>query len=229
MITHFEVLFKKELSDGFQEFETMNLKEKLISEHKTRWLDVGCGGNFEEGFFYLDTFPEEILDPKFKDRYFRIDILNCSQQELESLGKFDLIRMQHTFEHFSYEEGQRVSLVCAKILKKEGIILITVPDLKVHIKKYTNNKYSKGDKFKEWANKRIPENAPSSFYFSVFAYSMPYESHKWCYDYEGLKYQLELSKKYKNIKEIKFSDPLANYPFTHNRPEEDVCIIASKK
>ena len=42
----------------------MNLKEKLIKEKRTRWLDVGCGGNFEDGFYYLDTFPEGIIDPR---------------------------------------------------------------------------------------------------------------------------------------------------------------------
>jgi len=207
----------------------MKLKEKLQKEHKTRWLDVGCGGCFEEGFYYLDTFPEDLINPVFKDRYFRVDIVNSSQKELERMGKFDFIRMQHTFEHFSYEEGKKVLLNCAKILKKGGIILITVPDLKVHIQKYLGDTYRKDKGFKEWANKRIPENSPNSFYFSIFAHSMPYESHRWCYDGEGLRYQLELSGKYENIKEVKFNDSLAGYPFTHNRPEEDVCVIASKK
>lgn len=35
----------------------MNLKEKLISENKTRWLDIGNGGNFEDGFYYMDILP----------------------------------------------------------------------------------------------------------------------------------------------------------------------------
>ncbi len=40
----------------------MNLKELLQQENKLRWLDVGCGGNFEKGFYYLDVFPKGILD-----------------------------------------------------------------------------------------------------------------------------------------------------------------------
>jgi len=36
----------------------MILKEKLIKENKTIWLDIGCGKNFEEGFYYLDIKPK---------------------------------------------------------------------------------------------------------------------------------------------------------------------------
>jgi hypothetical protein len=50
----------------------MNLKEKLIKENKLRWLDVGSGGNFEEGFHYIDTIPTSIIDEKHRDRYFHL-------------------------------------------------------------------------------------------------------------------------------------------------------------
>lgn len=207
----------------------MNLKQTLIKENKKRWLDIGSGGNFEEGFSYMDLFPEDIINPKFKDRYFRVDILNAPDKELEKLGKFDLVRMQHTFEHFSYEEGKVVLKNCAKLLNRGGYILITTPDLKVHIQKYLNNEYKDWSGFKWWANKRIPENAPNSFYFSIFAHSVPFEQHKWCYDYEGLEFILREVGEFENIKELKAADELADIPFTHNRPEEDVCVIARKK
>lgn len=207
----------------------MNLKEKLLKANRKRWLDIGCGGNLELGFYYLDIFPEGIINPRFKKRYFRVDVLNFSETERKRLGKFDLVRMQHFLEHFSYEDGKQILKNCTKILRKNGIILITTPDLKIHIKKYLNNGYKNWENFKWWANKRIPKDAPNSFYFSIFAHSMLYEPHKWCYDYEGLKYLLESIKEYKNIKELKVSDSLSNYPFTHNRPEGVICIIANRK
>ena len=209
----------------------MSLKEKLIKDNKIRWLDIGCAEIFEAGFYYLDILPEDTIDSKFRSRYFRVNILNSSKKELEKLDKFDFLRMQHVFEHFSPEEGQRVLRNCAKILKKDGIILITTPDLKIHIQTYLKDRYKQWRGFKEWATERISEDAPNSFYFSMFAHSMSYEenqSHKWCYDFEGLKYQLEVSGKYKNIKELSVNNPLASIPFTHNRPEEDVCVIAEK-
>lgn len=207
----------------------MTLKEILIKNNKTKWLDIGNGGNFDKGFFYVDLFPEGVINPNFKDRYFRIDILNAPEKELEKLGKFDLVRLQHTFEHFSYEEGKIVLKNCAKILNKDGYILITTPDLRIHIQKYLNDDYKNWKGFKWWANRRISENAPNSFYFSIFAHSMPFEQHKWCYDYEGLEFILKESNEFKNIKELKINNELAEIPFTHNRPEEDVCVIAQKE
>jgi predicted SAM-dependent methyltransferase len=134
--------------------------------------------------------------------------------------------MQHTLEHFTFEEGRQVLINAGKLLKPRGLLLISVPDLEVHINKYLANEYESWHGFKQWALKRIPPDAPRSFHFSIFAYSMPYESHKWCYDYEGLLYQISLLNIYADIKRICVGDPLASVPFTHNRPEEDLCVLA---
>jgi predicted SAM-dependent methyltransferase len=145
----------------------------------------------------------------------------------EKLGKFDLIRMQHVFEHFSYEEGRQVLKNCAKLLEKNGVILITVPDLRIHIRHYLKGTYKKWG-FRWWAHNRIPEDSPNSFYFSIYTHSMPHEQHKWCYDFDGLRYQLEACGEFKNIRQLRATHALASSPFTHNRPEEDVCAIATK-
>lgn len=215
----------------------MNLKEKLLAEGKVRWLDIGSAENFEEGFFYLDKLPLESfktekirnVSKKYGDKYFEMDIANLKDAEFKKLGIFDYIRMQHTFEHLTYEDGQKALRNCAKLLNKGGIISISVPDLRIHIQRYLKSDYKKWNGFKWWALKRIPVNAPNSYYFSIFVYSMPWEEHKWCYDYEGLEFQLKKTRMFKDIRELKLSDAMANVPFTHNRPEEDVCAFAIKK
>ena len=192
-------------------------------EKKTRWLDVGNGGNFEKGFYYLD-----ILSSK-KPRFFQKDILHLEKADLVEMGRFDYVRMQHFFEHFTPEEGLIVLANAADLLSPGGIITISVPDLRIFVDSYLNKRFDNLPKFIWWANKRIPLKSPASFYFSVFAHSMPWEQHKWCYDYEGLEYQLQKTGLFVNIREIKVDDELACVPFTHNRPKEDVCIIASRK
>ena len=208
----------------------MTLKEKLLKENKNRWLDVGCGKNFEESFYYLDIWPSKHIPPKYRKRYFRVNILNISRKELKILGKFDFIRMQHVIEHFSYKEARIVIKNIAKLLNKNGYILVTTPDLRINIEKYLKKEYNKLKRFKKWVTTKmkITQNSPASFYFAAFAYNLPKDPHKWCYDYEGLRYLLKSSGFFKNIKELKFNNPLASFPFTHNRPETDLCVIAKR-
>lgn len=197
------------------------LKEKLITEGKIRWLEIGCGGTFDDNFTYIDIFPDTLVNKK--GRYYRIDIVNTTDEALEPLGKFDLIRMQHVFEHFTPENGRRVLENCAKLLSKNGYILISTPDLKKYIEFYLSGQITENF---EWALHRIPKESPKSFYFSIFSHSLLHEKHEWCYDAEGLIYQLAYSRKFKNIQEISLTHPWTNIPFTHNRPNEDVCVVA---
>lgn len=200
------------------------LKEKLLKEGKTKWLDIGCGGTFDKNFTYIDLFPESIISEK--NKYNRIDIINLTESEAQKLGKFDLVRMQHVFEHFSPEDGLRVLYNCASLLESEGYLLITTPDLKKYINLYLSGTIRNDF---DWALKRIRPDSPDSFFFSIYSHSLKFEKHEWCYDAEGLIYQLEQTGKYKSVRELKLGDEMSNIPFTHNRPKEDVCVIGQLK
>jgi len=205
------------------------LRTKLISEGKTRWLDIGCGMNLDSGFYYLDKYPLFFFPEKLKPYYTSIDLRHLTQSHIEKLGKFDFIRMQHVLEHMGVEDGNIALTSIAKLLKRDGLLLITTPDLRIHIEKYLNSSYKSWENFKSWARNRIQEDAPDSFYFSLNTHSIGFETHEWCYDLQGIVYQLEQTKEFYNIRELKLTDPLSSFPFTHNRPDEDVCVIAMKK
>jgi predicted SAM-dependent methyltransferase len=205
-----------------------SLQDSLLAGGKTRWLDIGCGGNFAPGFHYMDTFPEGLVCSEYRDRYYRINISAADNPKLGSLKTFDLVRLQHTFEHFTWEEGEAVLRNCATLLNPGGLLLISVPDLRIHIDRYLKKDYKSDKGFVWWASHRIPADAPDSCYFSVFAHSTAFEPHKWCYDSEGLIYRIKTTRLFNEPVEITLRSPLASIPFTHNRPEEDVCVCAEK-
>ncbi|MFI7067634.1 methyltransferase domain-containing protein [Kribbella sp. NPDC050124] len=206
----------------------MGLSQVLTSAGQTRWLDVGCGADFSPGFEYLDVLPVGAVPEELRDRYHRADIANLTDHAVGDLGQFDLVRMQHTLEHFGFEDGLRVLQNCADLLRPGGLILISVPDLLRHIRTYLKDDYVNMPGFKEWAQARIPADAPPSAYFSVFTHSLTYEPHKWCYDFAGLAHQLGRSHRFTEISRLERTDPLAEVPFTHNRPEEDLCVLARR-
>lgn len=199
----------------------------LQSQNKTRWLDIGSGPQPEANFFSVDIFPEhEINQP---GTYFQCNIIEPEPGQMEALGKFDLIRMQHVFEHFSAEDGLRVLENCAKLLSPGGYLLMTTPDLRKFVTALNENRVSSlNEDFTGWAHKRIAAGSPESFYFSIFTHSLPSQPHFWCYDYEGLEFQVKKTGLFTNICELTLRDELANIPFTHNRPKEDVCLLAQR-
>jgi predicted SAM-dependent methyltransferase len=207
-------------------------RRHLIDNNKTRWLEIGCGGTLEDNFSYIDLHPEGIVDRAFRDRYWRLDIISARDEELDKLGSFDLIRMQHVFEHFTPEDGRLVLSKCARMLNQGGYLLISTPDLRIHARTYLSGAYKNNpemESFNKCAHRRIKEDSPDSFYFSMCAYSLLYERHLWCYDFEGLKYMLNETGAFYDILEIGVDHPFASFPFTHNRPEEDVCVLARKR
>lgn len=211
----------------------MNLREQLISQDKTKWLDIGCGGSgdaaIEAGFEIADVIPVEQMPPHLREHYRTLNLLDEATIQQDQLEQYDLIRMQHVFEHLTFEEGKVALEACAKLLTSGGTLLMTTPDLRVHIKRYQDDSYREWSGFAAWAHNRIPEDAPDSAYFSVFAHSMIFEQHKWCYDDEGLLYQLNRVSAFTDSRVLTLDDPLSEVPFTHNRPEEDVCVIARKQ
>lgn len=220
--------------------DPIGLRKVLLDTGRLRWLDVGCGNNFADGFHHLDWYmrPPEHVDPAL---CFQADIANLTEIEAAAMGKFDFIRMQHVLEHFTFEDGVRVVRNCARLLNPNGLLLISVPDLYINVQAYLCNGYSVWRGFTHWTETRIPKGAPVSFAFSLYAHSFGHspqsegnaersyqDTHKWCYDYSGLRFVLNLSGGFESVQRLGLLHPLAAIPFTHNRPDEDVCVLAQR-
>lgn len=200
-----KIIRKLEAKTAWITQKPSQLRNFLIKSGKTKWLDIGSS-LFDEYFFCLNIHPISLVEKNFQSRYFEADILSLTNEQKEKLGKFDLIRMQHVFEHFSLEEGKIVLNTCSNLLNDGGYIIITVPDLRIHIQSYFDS-YQWMKPYLEFVQNRIPKDSPPSFIFSMYAHQggyspvlTPGDSHKWCYDFEGLKYQVKSVQRYKNIR-----------------------------
>jgi SAM-dependent methyltransferase len=213
------------------------LKRELTREGKNRWLDVGSSSNLDPDFHYLDWLAPRDISDIDRSRFYEASIVDLKDSDFARLGAFDLLRMQHVFEHFSFEDGLKVLNNCARLLTQGGYLLMTVPDLKLFIASYQKGNFT--PIFAEFASRRCSTEAPASCYFSVYAHSFGYipvedeehehrDTHKWCYDFEGLKFQVERTGKFHKIRHLGLLHPLSYIPFTHNRPGEDVCLLAQK-
>ena len=94
-----------------------------MKNNQTRWLDLGSSINHtNKSFYFADLYPtEECLD-EMKSKYFQLNIsVPMSIEDKDRLGMFDFIRMQHVFEHFTFEEEADIVLEnCFHLLNTNG-------------------------------------------------------------------------------------------------------------
>jgi SAM-dependent methyltransferase len=212
-----------------------SLRQQLERAGRTRWLDLGSR-SFHEGFHCLDIAPSSSVPADKRDRYISADILSLSDAEIDAIGGFDLVRMQHVFEHFGFEDGEALLRVCARLLNKSGYLLITVPDLQAHMRFYRGGyRTEEFAFFRDYAGGRVPQDAPASYFFSFHAHQyghapveVPGQAHKWSYDADGLIYALKRVGVFDDVRRLRLWSPLAEIPFTHKIPVEDLCVLASK-
>ncbi len=115
-------------------------------------LNLGCGAQVVQGWINVDYAPGAKFAkiPFFRVINRRIKILNLNWDNsiyLHNLMKnfpwkensIDIIYSSHTLEHFTKEDGLKFLKECYRVLKKDGVIRILVPDLECII-----NEYNKG-------------------------------------------------------------------------------------
>jgi len=202
----------------------IGLIETLKKNNQLRWLEVGTGGANCDGFDKIDIidFPPGTAPGNYK----KLDIINCTDEELKELGMYDLVRMQHVFEHFTVEDGLKVLNNCSKLLKKGGYILISCPDIDIVIDHYKKGTIKQ--LLGNWGLERVGDNAPDSFSLCIFLYSVLYEPHLWSYNSAGLVHQLQKAGSFENIEVLDLGNPKSSIPFTHNRADEDVVVLAQR-
>ena len=112
-------------------------------------LNLGCGTQVPEGWVNVDYAlgARFMKIPFFRAFNRKVKLFNLDWNEkiyLHDITKkfpwtdssIDIVYSSHTLEHFSREDGRRVLAECHKVLRKNGIIRIVVPDLRHNVIEY---------------------------------------------------------------------------------------------
>ena len=75
----------------------------------------------------------KLFDLEWDENIFIHDLTMKFPWERETV---DIIYSSHTLEHFDKEQGEQFLSECYRVLKKNGIIRIVVPDLKGFVEHY---------------------------------------------------------------------------------------------
>ena len=121
-------------------------------------LNLGCASQVPDGWVNVDyalgaRFMKIPFFPAFNTK---VKLFNLDWNEkiyLHDLTKkfpwadssSDIIYSSHTLEHFSKEDGRRFLAECHRVLRKNGIIRIVVPELRHNVIEYIEGRIQADD------------------------------------------------------------------------------------
>jgi predicted SAM-dependent methyltransferase len=135
-----------------------------MNKKKFTKLNLGCGSQVPDGWINVDyamgarfaKIPSfHSLNKKLRifetDWSDKIYIHNLTRKFPWADSTIDVVYSSHTLEHFSREDGRRFLKECHRVLRKNGIIRIVVPDLRYEVDEYIAGR-TKADDFVEKLN-----------------------------------------------------------------------------
>ena len=125
--------------------------DRYLATHKIRKLHIGCGDHLLDGWLNVDLFPESPI------------VLHLDATEPFPFGneEFDFVFSEHMIEHVSYAQGAHMLSECYRIMRNNGKIRISTPDLAFLIALYKEGKSDLQKEYMKWATDQFIGSAPS--------------------------------------------------------------------
>lgn len=195
------------------------------------WINIDSSFNvtlsryplLKKVLFRLHIISKTVYDSQFPSNIIRLDLTKGLPFESNSI---DYIYSSHLLEHITRGDSLKLIAECHRVLKKEGICRIIVPDLKLIISNYTNDTIS-ADQFIELLNfdivgrkKTLAERIFPSFFAK--------DTHIQMFDFGSLK-ALLLSAGFKRVNKMSYREGLVpDIDFLDNRPDISLYLEAQK-
>lgn len=126
------------------------LLKKYHSSAAIKKLHIGCGNNLLEDWLNSDYHPKSN----------NILHLDATKKFPLNDNTFDYIFSEHMVEHIPYAGGALMFSECYRVLKNNGKIRISTPDLQFLIDLYKKEKSELQIEYIKWATNQSIKNAP---------------------------------------------------------------------
>tara|TARA_B110001450_G_scaffold256994_1_gene290065 strand:- start:5260 stop:5913 length:654 start_codon:yes stop_codon:yes gene_type:complete len=166
-------------------------------------INIGCGSNPSEGWLNFDNTPAiKLANSPLKYRIAKLfgmlkktHIENIEWNKKNKIkyadaaksiplppNSVEAIYTSHMFEHLSREGAKSFLYEAKKILKIDGVLRVSIPDLKIYIEKYLINEDAN-----EFMTGILVESPPiNTLKQKIFLFMNGYRHHQWMYDGESL-------------------------------------------
>ncbi|MDD2524064.1 MAG: methyltransferase domain-containing protein [Endomicrobiia bacterium] len=192
----FQAIIDKTKNFILQKKQLKNLKKKM---NPKTMLHLGCGRNYFNDWINIDN-----------NSYNDIQKLDLHWDVRKKLpfkdNSVDFIYNEHFFEHLSIEESLSVLNDFKRILKPNGVIRISMPDLDEIVQIYLNPHYKPEDFSAVMGTELLTKAEFLNVYFRWWG-------HQWLYNWEELERRLKAAG-FSKIKKCKIG--ISEYPELNN-------------
>jgi predicted SAM-dependent methyltransferase len=155
--------------------------DRYLQQNDIRKLQIGCGHNSIDGWLNSDYRP-------IPTNQLRLDATKIF--DIDS-NQFDYIFSEHTIEHISYLEGLSMLTESFRVLRKNGKIRISTPNLPFLIDLYRSDKSEQQVAYIKWATDNfIPGTERYNETFVINNYVRDW-GHQFIYDEKTLRAAME--------------------------------------
>jgi cyclopropane fatty-acyl-phospholipid synthase-like methyltransferase len=159
------IIMQTEQYRGYWQYSEEKIMELMLKHIKTggnnRLLDAGCGNGrllqvFAPFFNHIDAVePDaqrfEICKSNLSiwNLVNKVNLCNCSIQDLEKMNYYDAIICSHVLQHINESEADKLIAVFKNMLKKNGLLFITTTHSTILRDKYCKSYLESGKKLVE--------------------------------------------------------------------------------
>jgi predicted SAM-dependent methyltransferase len=157
------------------------IMESYFAEREILKLHIGCGENILSDWLNSDIFPDS-------DRILHLDATDTFPFSSDT---FDYIFSEHMIEHISYSNGLAMLSECHRVLRNNGKIRISTPNLQFLIDLYRDEKSELQWEYIKWTTDNYIKSAPYSNDTFVINNFVRDWGHLFIYDEKTLRSSLE--------------------------------------
>jgi predicted SAM-dependent methyltransferase len=152
-----------------------------LQYNQIRKLHIGCGHNILDGWLNSDyqPVPTDILE------------LDATKTFPFDDNKLDYIFSEHMIEHITYPEGLSMLTECFRVLRQNGSIRVSTPNLPFLLDLYRSDKSGQQQEYIKWATDNFI--AGTDYYDDTFVINNFVRDwgHQFIYDEKTLRTSLE--------------------------------------
>jgi predicted SAM-dependent methyltransferase len=132
---------RRNVGRNIQRYASRKVITRYMASNGLKKLHIGAGPVVLEDWLCTD------IDPRSP----QIVFLDATKPFPFKDQSFDYIYCEHMIEHISWDEGLFMLKECRRVLKPQGKIRITTPDLEVFMKMYANSSELLNERYIKWS------------------------------------------------------------------------------